>query len=208
VSTKPPPNRAMALALTVAAAAALATAAFSHRWLDNPALGDFGFGLLAYKACDDGVCASESMSSLIQSINDTIDRREAEEAQYAPDQRAAKQRRPSKAFVPFGIATFVCCLIGAVGLAAAALLALAKKTPDLPIAPTTIALLGLIFGIVAGCVWVAIKPDPGGAVGVGWSFWVYGIGSVVGLAAALMINRHIRPIDTEPGPPPTESMAW
>jgi len=208
VSAERPSNRLLAIALTIGAAGALFAAAFSHRWLDNPRLGDFGFGLLSYKACDGETCANESNSAVVQSMNDTIDRREEEEQKYAPDQRAGKLRRPSKGFVPLGIATFVCTLLGGAGLVVAALFAVAKKRPELPIAPTTIALLGLIAGIATGCIWIAIKPDDGGAVGVGWSFWVFGAGSVVGLAAALMINRHIRPVDTEPGPAPSESMAW
>lgn len=166
-------HRLIASALALVAAGGLVVAAFGHRWLCNEQLGDFGFGLLSYQACSDGVCASESNFAVVASL-----------------------RGASGAFAPLGIATFALSLLGALGLAASALFALIRRRPRMPILPTTVALLAVIPAILTGCVFVAVKPEAE-VLGVGWSFWVFGAGAVAGLAGALMTNRHVRPIDDD-----------
>jgi hypothetical protein len=66
-----------------------------------------------------------------------------------------------------------------------------------PIAPTTIALLGVMIGLITGCVFIATKPGPTGMVGVGLSFWIFGVGCVMGIAAAQMMAKVNRPPDPE-----------
>src|SRR4029079_18473807 len=48
--TRPPP-RALGIVLALAAAALLVAACFSHRWLANKHLGDFGYSPLAFQQC-------------------------------------------------------------------------------------------------------------------------------------------------------------
>jgi hypothetical protein len=88
-------------------------------------------------------------------------------------------------------------VFAALGLLVAAGLAYARKTPDLRIAPTTIALLGGMLALISGCVFVATKPGPAGMVGVGSSFWLFGVGCVVGIVSAQLLARVNRPPDTE-----------
>jgi hypothetical protein len=63
--------------------------------------------------------------------------------------------------------------------------------------PTTIALLGVMIGLLTGCVFVATKPGEAGSVGVAWSFWAFGLGAVTGLAGAQLLARQLRPADPD-----------
>jgi hypothetical protein len=55
-----------------------------------------------------------------------------------------------------------------------------------PMAPTTIALLSLLVGMISGCVFVAQAR----AIGtVGWTFWVFGVATVLGIVAAQGLAR-------------------
>ena len=106
-------------------------------------------------------------------------------------------RQVSSAFVPFGWITLVGCMIAALSLAAAATLVLAHKRLVLPIMPTTTALLGMMVSLISGCVFVALKPGPAGYAGVGIGFFTFGIGVVLGLGSALMLNKLLRPNDPD-----------
>lgn len=105
--------------------------------------------------------------------------------------------RVSRAFPVAGLVTFIVLLVAAGGLLAAAGLATANKRPNLPVSPTTFALLGLMIGLITGCVFVATKPGGVGAVGVSWSFLAFGIGSVAGISSAQLLAKQIRPPDPD-----------
>ena len=96
-----------------------------------------------------------------------------------------------------GVVTFIVLLVAAAGLVVASGVAVAGRRPDLPVSPTTFALLGIMVGLISGCVFVATKPGEVGAVGVSWSFWAFGIGSVAGIAGAQLLARQIRPSDPD-----------
>ena len=78
-----------------------------------------------------------------------------------------------------------------------ALTAFSIASATLPISPATVAILGIMFGMIAGCVFVATKPGGTGGVGVGWSFWAFGIGCVAGIVAAQLLAKQIRPPDPD-----------
>ena len=61
--------------------------------------------------------------------------------------------------------------------------------------------------MITGCIFVATKPGPLGFVGVSWSFWAFGAGTVVGIATAQMIAKLIRPIDPDLVGLPTDPYA-
>lgn len=187
--------RPLASGLCAAAAACLLYAAFTHAWLVNASrYAEIGVGLRSNYECGvsysfDGEqetseqkCADLSNSELI-----------AKWRSMGPE--AAKLT--SSAFVPTGWITFIVALLGAAGLAASAAFGFAKKAPTLPIAPTTVALLGVMIGLITGCVFVATKPGPAGMVGVGMSFWIFGVGCVMGIAAAQLMAKVNRPPDEE-----------
>jgi hypothetical protein len=187
--------RPLATALCTVAAACLIYAAFTHAWLVNASrYTELGFGLRKNVECkqsysfDGGeehskqICSSYSNSEWIETWK-TI------------STDAAKMT--SGAFVPMGWVTFIAALLGALGLAGAAAYGALKRPMTLPIAPTTVALLGLMIGLITGCVFIATKPGPGGMVGVGPSFWIFGVGCVMGLAGAQLIAKVNRPPDEE-----------
>ena len=184
---KAAPNRMLAVMLALAAAAGLLFAAFTREWLVNGSRYEsYGFGLRTNYTC--GSTFGETPCS------DTTN------AEYIEQQREvgpSVARNASSVFSPMGWATFVELLVAAGGLLVAAALALAGKKPQLPIAPTTLALLGIMAALITGCVFVATKPGPAGFVGVGLSFWIFGGGAVLGIAAAQMLAKVNRPPDPD-----------
>jgi hypothetical protein len=177
--TRQPP-RALGIALALGAAALMLAACFSHRWLANKHLGDFGYSPLAFQQCG---ARCETISNF----------QVAEIASNSP----FEENRVSAAFPVAGLITFAVLLIAAAGLVIAAGIAAAHRRPNLPISPTTFALLGIMIGLISGCVFVATKPGGVGAVGVAWSFWAFGIGSVAGIAGAQLLATQIRPSDPD-----------
>lgn len=174
------PPRAVSVLLAVLAAGCLIAACFSHHWLANRHVGDFGYSPLSYRDC---------RTTCITISNFQV----AKNTEFLP----FEENRVSHAFPIAGLVTFVVLLVAAGGLLVAAGLAAATKRPNLPVSPTTFALLGLMIGLITGCVFVATKPGEVGAVGVDWSFWAFGIGSVAGIAGAQWLARQIRPADPD-----------
>ncbi len=178
-TTREPP-RALGVLLALVAAGCLIAACVSHRWLANRHLGDFGYSPLSFQQCG---ATCETISNF-------------QVAEIAGDSPFDEQR-VSPAFPIAGLVTFVVLLVAAAGLVLAAGIAAAGRRPDLPVSPTTFALLGIMIGLVTGCVFIATKPGGVGAVGVAWGFWAFGIGSVAGIAAAQLLARQIRPADPD-----------
>jgi hypothetical protein len=187
--------RPMATALCFVAAVCLIFGAFTRSWLVNAGrYQEIGFGLRSMFECgqsygfEDGkeikkeVCSNQSNDEFIKkwkSFNDPAG------------------KMVSKAFTPLGLVTFVLSLLGALGLLGAAAYGALGKPMRLPIAPTTIALLALMVGLITGCVFVATAPGPTGMVGVGMSFWIFGVGCVMGIAGSQLIAKLNRPPDEE-----------
>ena len=180
--TSTPPNRWLAIALAVASAGCLVAAALTQRWLVNGNVYDeIHVGLRSISACESGL----GETACIETPNN----------QYTI---AFEDRgNTSSAFAPAGWATFVTCLVSAFGAVAAAALAIARKRPDLPVAPTTIALVACVLALIAGFVFVATKPGPAGYVGLGDSFYVFAAGVLLGLASAPMLAKVNRPPDPD-----------
>ena len=212
-------RRALAIGLAFLAAAGLGVAAFGERWLTNPAEagGTWGYdsagfekatgiSLRSYERCG-ATCKSISNFDLIDVLEAEIERTKALNATLPAKEQLALPRKPWHGFPVVGMITFVCALIAAAGLLAGGVLALSGKRPELPIMPTTIAVLGLIGSIIAGCIFVATKPDMIEQMVVGWTFMAYGGAAVVGLAAVFPLNRAIRPIDVELGEAGS-TMSW
>jgi hypothetical protein len=186
-------NRMMAVGFALAAAACLIYASFTRQWLVNISqYEDRGVGLRSNYSCFD----SETMNQR-PSADSCRDEPNSELVDELRDESPTAAREVSAAFVPMGWATFVECLIGAFGLVAAAAIALAKKTPQLPMAPTTLGLLAIMATLGTGMVFIATKPGPPGYVGVGMSFWIFGIGAVLGIIGAQLLAKVNRPADPD-----------
>ena len=186
-------QRSLAIGLAIGAACCLLYAAFTSQWLVNASRYDqISIGLRGSSECmprggwdadrEAVTCEHQSNAALV-------------DAWRARGGAAADE--VSAAFAPAGWITLVLCVLGAAGLLASAGLALARKQLELPVAPTTVALLGALFGLITGCVFVATKPGPPGFVGVGLSFWLFGIGCVVAIPGAQMLAKVLRPPDPD-----------
>lgn len=181
------PNRVVAIALAVVAGAALVFAAVTDKWLTNGnEYEQISFGLRSMSQCGHELgetpCDARSNSEFVQQLRDFGE---------------SSAMNTSSAFAPMGWITLVAALLAALGLFGAAGIALTGKKPELPMSPPTLALLGIIVGIITGCVFIATKPGPAGFVGAGLSFWVFGGGCVLGIAAAQMLAKVNRPLDPD-----------
>ena len=181
----PREHRTLAVGLAVIAAGLLIFAAVSRAWLARPAPVDIGFGPMGCTNCAlvaGDVGGNMSNGAFIEALRE-----------MGPE----TARTASSAFAPMGWATFGLCLLSALGLLGAAFLGYTKQRRPLPIAPSTVALLGLMLSLITACVFVATKPGGAGFVGISYGFWAYGIGAVMGIAAAQMLAKLTRPVDTE-----------
>jgi hypothetical protein len=194
------PNRALAVLLALVAATGLVVAAFGPRWLTDAASNEEGFGLRTLDTCS-VKCTSMTNFQLIDEINYARARIAEENKSLARQAQRELPRKPWSGFPVVGWITLVASLIAAAGLVVGALFASANRRPAWPIMPTTIAVLGLLFAIICGCIFVATKPvwSDIDHMGVGWTFFVFGAGVVTGLAAVFPLNKAIRPIDEELG---------
>jgi hypothetical protein len=175
-------NRMLGVGLALAAAACLVYAALSRHWLVDGRV-QVMFGLRDNISCGlpescDPISNSEFVDSILRMAGNSSE-------------------MASPAFSPMGWATTITCLLAALGLAGAGALGLAKKRPMLPISPSTIALLAIMAGLITGCVFVATKPGGVGFVGVGLGFWLFGIGSVAGIAGAQLLAKINRAPDPD-----------
>lgn len=177
----PKDNRMTALICCAVAALLLAYSAFSHRWLENrqARVMTLGISLLSMEACATDKCESKSNLEAIRELRE-----------HDPD-------RASAVWAPMGIITMVLMLIASAALLVSAFVGYQKKRLDLKMLPTTTALLALMIALITGCIFVAKKPGGAGGVGVGLGFWAFGIGCVLGIAGAQLMNKLIKPVDPD-----------
>jgi hypothetical protein len=201
-------NRMIPILLAIVAAVGLVIAAFGPRWLADPDHADIGFGLTTFEECVTSTsCKSGSIAELLDKIDAEIAAIQARNETLPPREQIAAPKKPWRGFPVVGMIAFIGCLVAAGGLIVGAVVALAGKRPVVPVMPTTLAVLGLFFAIVAGCVFVATKPVAVQSMEVGWSFMTFGGAIVVGLGAVFPLNRLIRPIDDELGAA-SATMSW
>jgi hypothetical protein len=174
-------SRLVAVTLCLVAATLLAAACLSKRWLANGRGPDsLSYGILRHTECAEGTCVTRP--------ND-----------QAPD--ALSKRSPPEqieAIFPLaGWTTLGASALAIVGLFVCAVLGLLRRRLALPIAPSSLALLGLLVAMIGGALFIATKPGGLGRVGVDWGFVVFSGAIIIGLAAAQRIAKEIRPVDPE-----------
>jgi hypothetical protein len=184
-----PRNPQLAILLAVVAAGAMIFAAFSSNWLANVGVdGEIAMGLRTTTECGSvGVLLGPQPNECRTNGN----------SDYAEQWKGSTDRYYSAAWAPMGMVTLIASLIGALGLLGAAGLGLSKKKPNLPFSPSSMALLGIMAALICGCIFVATKPGPGGFVGVGIAFWIFGIGAVVGIFVSTVLAKVNRPPDPD-----------
>ena len=179
----------ISIALALMAAGALAFASMSYAWAVDPVGERLGYGLRSRQDCDADGCRVTPFLAL---------QRGADEIAVTSASGAAA-RGPSSTLRAFGWVTSIACWVAAVTLLLSAVLVAIGKLFFRPIAATTLALLALIVGMIAGCVFVAQAREIGT---VGWTFWVFGVATVVGIVAAQRLAR-FKPSDPYwDNPPP------
>jgi hypothetical protein len=209
----PPERRVLGIALAVLALGALGFVAQSRQWLTSPGYSrDIGFGLIDDYACSDFTHSCEDMDNdaLVDRYNQHVDapRHFPEsgsavvdaEPQTPWDEALPKpglNDHASAAFAPAGYVTFSLIGIAALALVIAGLIAAARRRPQLPVSPCTIAVVALGLDLLCGLTFVATKPGPTSMVGVGPAFWIFGGGVLLGTAGALLLARVIRPVDPD-----------
>lgn len=189
-------TRSMAIGLAVAAAACMLYAGFTRQWLVNGnKYLEYGFGLRSNYECSTSHETSFEGGEPKKSSKESCASRSNSET--VAEFKRLDPKLASGGFVPTGWITFIALLLAAAGLLGAAAIAASKKPLDLPVAPTTIGLLGAMVSLITGCVFVATKPGPPGMVGVGLSFWIFGVGAVMGILGAQMLAKQLRPVEPE-----------
>lgn len=211
-------KRMVSIVLAFATAGCLIVAAFSKSWMGNPNFsglvrdsdgrasaaggrymalrGDIRFGPLGFERCGSeyrGFEFNESPSEV------TCGELSTSEFNFLIGELdpGNRDKYTSGAFATAGRIAFVACLLSALALLTTAGLALARKRKDLPVSPASVALLGLVGAMASGCVFVATKPGPAGMLGVDLGFWAFGAGTVIGLLAAQILAKEIRPEDPD-----------
>jgi len=206
--SKPPKSRLMPILLAFVGAVGLVVAAFGPRWLADPDHAKVGFGLTTFEDCiTESTCTSGSIADLLDKIDLEIAQIEKRNETLLPSEQISPPKKPWRGFPVVGMIAFIGSLVAAGGLVSGAAFALANKRPAVPILPTTIAVLGLMFAIVTGCVFVRTKPGAVQSMEGGWSFFVFGGAIVTSLIAVFPLNRLIRPIDEELGEG-SATMSW
>jgi hypothetical protein len=169
----------VSIALALLAAGALAFASVSYAWAVDPVGERMGYGLRSRQDCDAEGCRRTPFVALSRGAGDGIE-------VTVTSASGARARAPSSTLRAFGWVTSIACWAAAVTLLLSAVLVAIGKLFFRPIAVTTLALLALIVGMIAGCVFVAQAREIGT---VGWAFWVFGVGTVVGIVAAQRLAR-------------------
>jgi hypothetical protein len=185
-----------AAALAFAAALALAWASFSGDWMvARRADGPQYFGLRATRMCVRGVEGMSEEACIGQS-----------NLEFVEDSARAGGERATAAFAYAGWACSVALWIAIAGLVVAAGLMLAGRFVARPIAPTTLALLGLAAGLISGVFFVALKPSP--ELGPNVACYGFAFGELAGIVATILVAR-IRPRDPEwDDPKPFDEDNW
>ncbi len=178
-------NRVLIAILCIAAAGGLGYAAFSERWLENRMPSHrVAFSLLSSKRC------------VVESVNTTCDSKSHSELMI--ELELQKQQDASRAFATAGQATLGLSLLAALTLLLCAGWLVGKKRTSGPNGPQHLALIALMLLLIAATVFIKTKPGGPTGVGAGPGFYVFAVACVLGIFAAQLASKLIRPIDPDP----------
>lgn len=132
--------------------------------------------------------------SMLRGIDDPTARLAVLQQELAVAKRVYKT---SGIWAPLGWIVSILLVLGVVGLAVTCGLVLARRRGRWPIMPTTVAFVCLGLNLIAGCMFVALKPGPPGYIGVWLGFFTFGVGTVLGLTSTVLLNKLLRPEDPD-----------
>jgi hypothetical protein len=209
-------RRMVVIVLSAVAAVCLIVAAFSKSWMGNPSFngrvrdpdghatsawgpysqlrGDIRLGPTGFERCP--VLSRDELAEPAGSECQSMSTEDYNAAIAMIDPRN-RDRYTSGVFSHAGWITFGTCLIGAAALLVTCGMALARVRKEMQVSPASVALLGLMFAMVSGCVFIATVPGPAGMLGVDLGFWAFGVGTVVGILGAQMLAKELRPVDPD-----------
>jgi hypothetical protein len=177
--------RVLITLLCLATAGGLGYAALSDRWLENQTPSRrAAFSLLSSTRCvgesAPPPCESKSHGELMTELT----MQEKEDA--------------SMAFATAGQATLGLSILSALMLLLCAGYLVSTKRTSGPNGPQHLALIALMLAVIAATVFVKTKPGGPTGVGAGPGFYVFVVACVVGIFAAQLASKLIKPIDPEP----------
>jgi hypothetical protein len=188
-------NRMVGVGLAAAAGLGLLVASLTHGWLVNKG---YNIGVSLWSMCMGDECKSNfGVYSMAKEAAEHVNRDPEVSSMWPVAGVITIACCIAGGLAVAGVITIACCIAGGLALLATAFFGFQKKRVTWPVQPTTVALLGIMIGLITGCVFIATKPGGVGGVGVGWSFWVYGIGSILGIVGAQILNKLIKPVDPD-----------
>ena len=178
-------NRVLIAVICIAAACGLGYAAFSERWLENQTPSRrVAFSLLSSKRC------------VVESVNTTCVSKSNNE--LMTELKMQNKEDASMAFATAGQATLGLSLLSAFTLLLCAGWLVGKKRTSGPNGPQHLALIALMLAVIAATVFVKTKPGGSTSVGAGPGFYVFAVACVLGIFAAQLASKLIKPIDPDP----------
>ncbi|MBA3462780.1 MAG: hypothetical protein H0T46_22680 [Deltaproteobacteria bacterium] len=177
--------RVLIAIICLAAAGGLGYAAFSDRWLENDQTPSrrVSFSLLSSKQC------------VVESANTTCESKS--HGELMTELTMQKKEDASMAFATAGQATLGLSLLSALMLLLCAGWLVASKRTSGPNGPQHLALIALMLAVVAGTVFAKTKPGGSTFVGAGPGFYVFAVACVVGIFAAQLASKLIRPLEPD-----------
>jgi hypothetical protein len=183
VPEDPVKKRQTAAILAFVAAVALLFCGVSRRWYAADGV-DAGWGPRGW-SCDLEECDELRGSKSNFEIIDHVKKRYE---MFGKSKDAPTIAQPIAGWI-----TIISILLAVAGLLWGGIAALQGGIPVRPIAPSSLALLGLFFGLIAGMAFVAMNPfrEKGfSGFGLSWPFWLFGAAVVTGIVAAQMLAKH------------------
>jgi hypothetical protein len=107
------------------------------------------------------------------------------------------EKDASRAFATAGQATLGLSLVSALMLLVCAGYLVGNKRTSGPNGPQHLALITLMLAVIGATVFVKTKPGGSTFVGAGPGFYVFAVACVVGIIAAQLASKLIRPVDSD-----------
>lgn len=181
-------KRVLGIALGLAAAAAIVAGVFTHRWVvgHDFAGGDAHVGLRSVERCGSTAAGDEHSGA-----------RECDSMAYDDLGPAARTIDGFSSFATSATLTFYTGLVTAALLVVVVALAATRRFPALPIAPSSLAIVGCFALGVLMALCMMLNPWRVLGWGPGLSLTLASAGATAGLIASIMLGRLRPPVSDD-----------